>query len=377
MRRFPILVAILALLSLICLGLIAAGWAVNQLPAQALLTFGPPAPGLNAYQRYSLSARLVLNKDQLLTAHNPQGAPQPFEIKLGESTFTITNRLQAQGLISDAELLRDYLVYSGLDRTIQAGVYTLDPRNSPVEIAHALQDATPSEVTFRILPGWRMEEIAAALPTSGLSFTPQAFLGMAANPPAALPLVQQLPAGASLEGFLYPDSYRLPRVISVEEFLRSVLEDFQLKVTHDMLIGFQDQGFSLHQAVTLASIVQREAVVEEEMPMIASVFVNRLKAGMRLDADPTVQYALGFDPVKGTWWKSPLSLEDLQVVSPYNTYQVQGLPPGPIANPGLNALRAVAFPAETPYYYFRAACDGSGRHTFAETFEQHRSNSCP
>ena len=111
--------------------------------------------------------------------------------------------------------------------------------------------------------------------------------------------------------------------------------------------------------------------------MIASVFANRLKAGMRLDADPTVQYALGFDPVKGTWWKSPLNLEDLQVVSPYNTYQIQGLPPGPIANPGLSALRAVAFPAETPYYYFRAACDGSGRHTFAETFEQHQGNSCP
>ena len=98
---------------------------------------------------------------------------------------------------------------------------------------------------------------------------------------------------------------------------------------------------------------------------------------MRLDSDPTVQYALGFDPVKGTWWKSPLSLDDLQVVSPYNTYQIQGLPPGPIANPGLSALRAVAFPDETPYYYFRAACDGSGRHTFAETFEQHQGNSCP
>ena len=111
--------------------------------------------------------------------------------------------------------------------------------------------------------------------------------------------------------------------------------------------------------------------------MIASVFTNRLRAGMRLDSDPTVQYALGYDPATGRWWKSPLSLDDLQVVSPYNTYQILGLPPGPIANPSLNALRAVAFPAETPYYYFRAACDGSGRHTFAETFEQHQDNACP
>ena len=98
---------------------------------------------------------------------------------------------------------------------------------------------------------------------------------------------------------------------------------------------------------------------------------------MRLDSDPTVQYALGLDPENGSWWKSPLSLDDLQVVSSYNTYQIPGLPPGPIANPSLSALRAVAFPADTPYYYFRAACDGSGKHSFAETFEQHTSNSCP
>jgi UPF0755 protein len=90
-----------------------------------------------------------------------------------------------------------------------------------------------------------------------------------------------------------------------------------------------------------------------------------------------VQYALGFDPDKGVWWKNPLSLADLQVDSAYNTYQIQGLPPGPIANPSLNALRAVAFPAQTPYFYFRAACDGSGRHNFAETFEQHKANACP
>jgi UPF0755 protein len=377
MKRLPCLSILLILVCVLCLSLLAVAWMINQIPPKAVLVYGPPTLGLNAYQRHSLAARLLLQQEHLMTGYDPRGSPRPFEIKLGESTFDITNRLQSEGLIGDADLLRDYLIYSGLDKTIQAGNYTLNPRNSPVEIAHALQDATPKEVTFRILPGWRLEEIAAALPTSGLSFSPEAFLRLAKDPPASLPLAQELPTGASLEGFLFPDSYRLERAITTQDFLKIMLDDFQAKVTPDLLAGFENQNLNLFQAVTLASIVQREAIVEEEMPMIASVFANRLQAGMRLDSDPTVQYALGPDPVDGSWWKSPLSLDDLQVNSPYNTYQITGLPPGPIANPSLSALRAVAFPADTPYYYFRAACDGSGRHSFAETFEQHNSNSCP
>jgi UPF0755 protein len=375
-RRFTLFI-ILGLLVALCLSLAAAGWLVAQLPGQAKQIFGPPASGLNAYQRYTLAAQLLMNETQLLTARDPQGQPQPFEIELGETTYSITNRLEREGLVSNAAVLRDYLIYSGLDTTIQAGEYKLSPRFSPLEIAHALQDATPSEITFRILPGWRLEEIAAALPTSGLSFSPEAFLEIAGNPPVSLPLAQERPPGASLEGFLFPDSYRLPRAITVEAFLQTVLEDFKARLSPDLIQGWQNQGLSPFQAVTLASIVQREAIAEEEMPMIASVFTNRLAEGMRLDSDPTVQYALGYDDAKGSWWKNPLSLDDLQVDSPYNTYQIRGLPPGPIANPSLNALRAVAFPADTPYYYFRAACDGSGKHNFAETFEQHQANACP
>jgi len=377
MKRFTCLSITLVLLVVLCLSLLVAAWLINQIPPQAVVVFGPPTRGLSAYQRYFLAARLLSQQEQLMTGYDPHGSPRPFEVQLGESTYDITNRLQSEGLIGDADLLRDFLIYSGLDKTIQAGQYTLNPRNSPVEIAHTLQDATPSEVTFRILPGWRLDEVAAALPTSGLSFSPWDFTKLATNPPDSLSVSQELPPGASLEGFLYPDSYRLPRAITALDFVKIVLDDFQSKVTPDLMAGFQNQGLSLFQAVTLASIVQREAIVEEEMPMIASVFTNRMRAGMRLDSDPTVQYALGLDTEEGSWWKSPLSLDDLQVISPYNTYQITGLPPGPIANPSLSALRAVAFPAETPYYYFRAACDGSGRHSFAETFEQHQSNSCP
>jgi UPF0755 protein len=134
---------------------------------------------------------------------------------------------------------------------------------------------------------------------------------------------------------------------------------------------------NLYKGVILASIVSREAIVEDEMPLIASVFYNRLNGGEKLETDPTVQYALGYNEAQGTWWTNPLSAADLLFDSPYNTYLYPGLPPGPISNPGLAALRAVAFPAQTPYKYFRAACDGSGRHLFAETFEEHLGNACP
>ena len=113
------------------------------------------------------------------------------------------------------------------------------------------------------------------------------------------------------------------------------------------------------------------------MPLIASVFFNRLAIDMPLQADPTVQYGLGYNTAQATWWTNPLSAQDLQVNSPYNTYVHHGLPPGPISNPGLAALQAVAAPAQSNYYYFQARCDNSGLHNFAETLEQHQQNNCP
>jgi UPF0755 protein len=152
---------------------------------------------------------------------------------------------------------------------------------------------------------------------------------------------------------------------------------FNDQLTPDLPQAYQREKLSVLQAITLASIVQREAMVESEQPIIASVFLNRLAAGMKLESDPTVQYALGYDADQKTWWVNPLSTEQLGINSPYNTYVVSGLPPGPICNPSLSALQAVAFPAKTPYYYFRATCDGSGRHNFSKTFAEHLLNACP
>ena len=377
-QRSPILTAFFLPLvaGLILLLLLAAGF-ILSIPNQVSEVFGPPAPGLSLTSRYRLSIQLLLQEKELTVPVNPKGGEIPFEVGLGESVPSVILRLKQSGLITNPGALRAYLQYAGLDTSLQAGNYRLSPAQSALEIAQRMQDSTPMVLTFNILPGWRIEEIAAALPSSGLEISPKAFIATTEVRAPDLPLADQLPDHATLEGFLFPGSYEMPRLISAPELVQLMLVRFEGEISSEFIQAFTNQGFTLFEAVTLASIVEREAVSDDEMPLIASVFLNRLQAGMTLSADPTVQYALGFNDSQTTWWTNPLSTADLQVESLYNTYIYPGLPPGPIANPGIEALRAVAFPAQTPYYYFRALCDGSGRHAFAETFEEHQANACP
>ena len=349
--------------------------ALIYIPSRAARRYGPPTPSLSLPERVQYSALLLWYEGLLTQPLDVNGAQQTFTIEIGESVDSVANHLEAVGLIRDAESFRSYLIYSGLDTSIQAGEYELSTAMSALDIAHELQDATPEEVTFVVLPGWRMEEIAESLATSGLPISYDEFLGAAKTPPQRFDFL----AGAStVEGFLYPDSYIFSRTISsAEEMIAEMLRNFSVHLAPELTDGFEKQGLTVYQAVTLASLVEREAVQEEEQALIASVYLNRFKMGMKLDADPTVQYAIGFNFLQQTWWTSPLSLLDLQVNSVYNTYIYEGLPPTPIANPSMGALRAVAFPAETPYIFFRAKCDGSGFHEFSETFDEHLQNECP
>jgi UPF0755 protein len=245
---------------------------------------------------------------------------------------------------------------------------------SGVDIAHTMQDATPTDVTVVVWPGWRMEEIAESLPTTGLNITPEEFAGAVSTTHGEYDF---LAGKSTAEGFLYPDTYVMPRTTGVYQLVGELLRNFSQHLSPDLRQGFDRQGLSVYEAVTLASIVEREAVNEDEAPMIASVYLNRLRLPMKLDADPTVQYAIGYNPVQRTWWTNPLGAADLHTISPFNTYVNEGLPPTPIANPGLEALSAVAHPAESDYYYFSARCDGSGYHEFARTFEEHLQHICP
>ena len=359
-----------AVLILLCVMMIS----LVYIPIRAANLYGRANPALGPWGMVQYSARLLWHDGLLTRPLDPAGTEREFTIVQGEAVGTVALRLQMDGLIKSASAFRDYVVYTGLDTSIQAGKYKLSPAFSIVDIARELQDATPEDITFVVLPGWRVEEVAASLPTSGLNITPEQFIAAAASHPMGYDFF----AGASgSEGFLYPGSYIIPRNAAPDIVLDTLVRNFSLHMSVELREGFARQGLTVYQGVTVASLVEREAVEEQEQPIIASVFINRLNAGMKLDSDPTVQYAIGFNPAQGTWWTNPLSAADLQFDSPYNTYKYGGLPPGPIASPGATALHAVAFPAQTSYYFFRARCDNSGLHLFAETFDQHLSNACP
>lgn len=366
-RTSPLVLGLLILMA----GLLCA--ASVYLPYRARVIFGPPAVTVGPVGLVKTSAKLLLYKGMLIEPLDPNGTQQTFVVAAGESVVSVAERLEQAGLVRSADGFITFMVYSGLDTSVQAGEFTLSPAMSSIMIAFELQDASSGDVSFVILPGWRMEEIAASLPTSGLSFSQDEFLAAARSRPVEL---QDWPGVSSAEGFLFPGAYLLPRTITVHELISQLVRTFNFNLTAEMRQGFSNQGLNVYQAVILASIIQREAVEAEEQPWIASVFLNRMRAGMRLGTDPTVQYALGYNANQSTWWTNPLSLQDLEFESPYNTYLYAGLPPGPISNPGLSALQAVAFPEETTYYYFRARCDGTGLHAFAETFEQHIQNAC-
>jgi UPF0755 protein len=241
------------------------------------------------------------------------------------------------------------------------------------DLSDLLQKARSSRYALTIPEGWRREEIATALEGLGLGFTAADFLEAAQQPPPAWSAAG--PSIRSLEGFLFPDTYQFDPGMTADEAVSLMVGNLEGRLSDTLNEGFDGQGLTPFEALTLASIVEREAVVASERPLIASVFLNRLALGIPLQADPTVQYAIA--PRSGVWWPSPLSGSDLGVQSPYNTYVFEGLPPGPIANPGMASLESVAAPAQTGYLFFRAACDGSGRHLFAATFEEHAANGCP
>lgn len=339
------------------------------IPAQATRLYGPPSPRLSLGQRVEYSARLLWHDGLLTTPANANGSSLLFEVSEGETVGSVANRLGELGLIRDSRAFLDYLIYMGMDTSLQSGSYTLSSAMSIIDIARDMQDSSPLDVVFVILPGWRMEEIAASLPTSGLDATPEAFLSAARTP-----LREPFLADAfTNEGFLLPDRYVLPRSTDARTLVETLVRNFALHLTVQTRNGIEDQGLTVYQAVIIASLIERESIKEEEMPVIASVFLNRWNAGWKMDSDPTVQYAIGAD---GNWWPNPLTALDLKFDSPFNTYLYSGLPPAPIANPSLNALDAVANPASTNYFFFRAKCDGSGLHNFAATLEEHINNGC-
>jgi len=330
-----------------------------------------------------LSGYLQANQARLNQPASAEPRPMQFVVQPGQPARTIAENLANAGLITDARLFEAYVRVNGLAGKLQAGAHQLSPDMTIPQIVEVLQHARAPEIVVRVGEGWRLEQIADYLsqntPLDGAEYRRRASVGdLAGLDTGKYDFLDLRPADASLEGFLYPDTYRLPAEgATVLDLLSRQLDSFEENVMPAWRSA-QASGqitFTLHQVLTLASIVEREAMVDDERPIIAGVYLNRLAAGMKLDADPTVQYALGYQPDTNRWWKTPMSLDEYgKVDSPYNTYLHTGLPPGPIANPGLRSIQAVLDPAKHDYLYFVAEPGGTGRHAFARTYEEHLKN---
>jgi len=328
-----------------------------------------------------IAAYLNFRASDLTLPAGKDDKPVTFTVEPGQSVGQVATNLQREGLVRDAELLRLYLRYNGLDSRVEAGVFELNKAMTMVQIAEALQRGRRGdEVTLTVPEGRRLEEVAQFV-TEQLSIDAGEFLGLAKTPQefeAKFPFLAGLPPGATLEGYLFPDTYRFSTDATARDVIERMLANLNQKITPDMHAKLADSGRTLFDAVRLASIVEREAAVASERPAIAGVYFNRLVAGMALDADPTVQYAMGYQEAQGTWWNRELTQDDYRAVdSIYNTYLYPGLPPGPICSPGLSSIAAAIEPAQSPYYFFRASCSGDGTHMFSRTLEEHAAKGCP
>jgi UPF0755 protein len=331
---------------------------------------------------YTIATRVFGNEEK---KHDPV----VFVVKPGDSTTTIGENLKKvgvldkSGLIDPVDQFKLKLKSLGVEHKIQAGRFSLVTNMDIGELVEKLTGpSTAIGLTFQVKEDKRLEEIAEQLGTQGI-VSPTVFLDLTQKPEKVAFFQDDFlaasgrPGDQGLEGYLFPDTYQIEYNDgdNSEVVIRTMLDNLEKKFTPEMRQAAADQGRSIHQILTIASIVQREGQVAEELPVIASVFWNRLAQDMRLDADPTTQYALGSHEA---WWPrlETLGIDDLSTVdSPYNTYLVHGMPPGPICNPGEAAIRAAVYPqADSDFLYFVAKGDGSGQHAFAVTLEEHNRN---
>ncbi len=287
-------------------------------------------------------------------------APQLFEVSAGTSFASVARRLEQDGLIRSARMATFVARYNGLDGQLHVGEYELSPDQTTLEI---LEDITSGQVkTWRVTvpEGSRAEDIALRLEASGL-ISANTFRSALRNTQLATEL--GVPSH-DFEGYLFPDTYQLPRGLEAEQLVRLLVGQFETVWQKQIQPLSENSRLSKHEIVTLASIVEKETASPDERPLIAAVFLNRLKLGMRLETDPTVIY--GIPEFDGNLRRRHLN----DVKNLYNTYQHKGLPPGPIASPGQEALQSVVEPEETDYLYFVSKNDGT--HQFSKTYAEHQ-----
>ncbi|HUG55756.1 MAG TPA: endolytic transglycosylase MltG [Candidatus Limnocylindrales bacterium] len=303
--------------------------------------------------------------DEADLAADPGAGSANFEVASGETAGQIARRLEEAGFVRRALAFTYVLYASGRESALQAGTYRISPAMTPREIASVFERATSEQAVLRIIEGWRLTEIAAAVEAAFPDIPADAFLAAAVVGLRTDPVLAGLPPETPLEGFLYPDTYFFEVEATAEVIIDTLLDTFERRAGAVLRRAAVERETTVYDLVKLASLVEREARDRAESATIAGVYANRLEIGMKLDADPTIQYAIGE-------WRE-LLLVDLELESPYNTYLVAGLPPTPICNPGLAALEGAAAPEEHDYFFF-VADPATGTHVFAVTLEEHEAN---
>jgi UPF0755 protein len=283
-----------------------------------------------------------------------------YTLAKGTSTPVVAKQLQQKGIIRSQAGFTLYVTLRGLRSTLQAGDYELSPSSSTQAIAGLIsggkvttnQLVVPDGVTVK---RFRQLAVQHGIPAADLD------AALAASYPNAL--LASRPVGTSLEGYLFPNSYEIPKAAAAGTLVQSMLDAFQKQLaTTDVAARYAAEGLTLHQGITLASIVEKEVGNDQDRALVAQVYLNRLKQSMPLQADPTVAYVAD---ITGTAFNTQSS-------SPYNTYVAKGLPPGPICSPSLSSLKAVAHPMPNDYLYFIA--DKTGKTHYAKTFAEHQKN---
>lgn len=296
-------------------------------------------------------------------------------VEEGESAREIAEKLEEAGVIQSARLFRVLAALMALEDSLKAGDYEFERGETAASAVRRISQGLTSSMVVTIPEGLRLEEIAELLERRGV-ISANEFLRAQGDVYTAS-FLEKLPPNVGLEGYLFPATYGFSRKAGGHEVVQRLLDAFDQRFVEEILPRLTAGGGSLHETIALAAIIEREAGAPDDRPLIGSVFANRLEQGWPLQADPTIQYALGSDPASARrfgYWKRDLTAADLNTDSPYNTYENLGLPPGPIANPGVDSILAALEPADTNYLFFFTRPDGVT--LFAETLEDHRRNVC-
>lgn len=299
--------------------------------------------------------------DSQLSSVSSDKSTKVFVIAKGAGLSEIAKRLKQENLIKSELVFRIYIKQQNLTNKLQAGSYKLSPSMSIPDMLKTLQLGS-EDIWVTLIEGWRVEEMADAISSK---LNPSAPLGTRVQSSKFIEMAK--------EGYMFPDTYLFPKGATAEYITDTLRKTFDARLTEELRSKIRSLGLTEDQGVILASIVEREARSDGARKMVASILLKRFKIGMALNADATVQYALGYQKRENSWWKKNLTLDDLKVDSPYNTYIHAGLPPTPISNPGLSSLKAVASAdSTTPYLYYYH--DSKGNSHYAKTLEEHNQN---